>query len=391
MSLPKFRGRRGSSDVGMIHLFQPTLGREELDAVSKVFESNWVGKGAITDQFEDDFAAHLGVDTVLVRSVNTCTEGLFQSMVLLGIGSGDEVIVPTISHVSAANAVASSGAKVIFCDVDKRTLNATASFIERKITAKTKAVIIVHYGGLPCEMSDICQLLQQKPIALIEDSACSVASRYAGKACGTFGDIGAWSFDSMKIAVTGDGGMMYFRTADLSQRFEELIGLGVSPPSGFASPKRERWWEFEISTYGRRATMNDVASAIGVTQLKKLPDMITRRQEIHSYYDRELADLTWLRLPPGVPDNMVSSYYLYWIQTAPEIRDRLAVCLRNNDIYTTFRYYPLHSVKYYGTTDRLESAEEAAQATLCIPNHQSLSNEDLGKIVEHIVAFGEGL
>jgi len=373
----------------VINVFQPALGDEELEAVGRVFKSNWVGKGKVTDEFETLFAQHIGVERNLVRSISCCTEGLFQSMILLGIGPGDEVILPTISFVGAGNAVASVGARPVFCDVDRRTLNATAEFIEAKITKRTKAVIILHYGGVPCEMDEICELLNRKGIYLIEDSACSVASRYKGKACGTFGDIGVWSFDAMKILVTGDGGMIYCKTPEMAQRVEELIYLGLKTKSGFSAKVDTRWWEFDISCYGRRAIMNDIASAIGIVQLRKLSDFIKRRKEIHEYYNCALGELDWLEIPPKVPDYMESSYYFYWIQTKPEIRDRLAKYLRERGIYTTFRYYPLHWVKFYGAQDiRLPNAESAALSTLCIPIHQSLSNDDLDKIIESIYDFG---
>jgi len=374
----------------MINVFQPSLGEEEIEAVKKVFKSNWVGKGEITNQFEILFAQHVGTDRNLIRSVSCCTEGLFLSMQLLGIGQGDEVILPSISFVGAANAAAAAGAKPVFCDVDKRTLNCTAELIEEKITPRTKAVIILHYGGVPCEMDDIRELLNHKGIYLIEDSACSVASRYKGKACGTFGDIGTWSFDAMKILVTGDGGMIYCKTPEMAQQAERLLYLGLITKSGFSSSADTRWWEFEISCYGRRAIMNDIASAIGIEQLKKLPNFIKRRKEIHEYYNRFLAELDWLQLPPPIPEYMESSYYFYWIQTKPKIRDRLAKYLRENGIYTTFRYYPLHWVKFYGAYHtKLPGAEEAALSTLCLPIHQSLSDEDLAKIVECIYNFGK--
>jgi len=375
----------------MINVFQPALGQEELETVRRVFESNWVGKGKLTDRFEADFAQYAGVDRSLVRSVNCCTEGLFQSMTLLGIPPGDEVILPTISFVGAANAVAGSGAKPVFCDVDRRTLNPSAEFIEQKITARTRAVMILHYGGVPCPMDEIVELVHRKGIALIEDSACSVASRYKGKACGTFGDVGVWSFDAMKILVTGDGGMLYCRTAELAQRAEEQVYLGILTESGYSSEVDTNWWEFEISCYGRRAIMNDIASAIGIEQLKRLPAFISRRKQIHELYNRALQDVDWLQTPPEIPPHMHSSYYFYWIQTRSDIRDRLAKHLRDNGIYTTFRYYPLHCVKFYGACTRLPNAEAAAQTTLCIPMHQSLSEEDVHKIVDSIREFGKRL
>jgi len=372
----------------MINIFQPALRAEELEAIRRVFESNWVGKGEVTDQFEGEFAASIGVERKLVRSISCCTEGLFQAMTLLGLRAGDEVILPSISFVGAANAIASAGARPIFCDVDKRTLNTSAEHIEQKITPKTKAVMILHYGGLPCEMDEICQLAREKGLYLIEDSACSVASSYKGRSCGTFGEIGVWSFDAMKILVTGDGGMIYCRTGEMARQAERLIHLGLVTKSGFSSELDLRWWEFEVSCYGRRAIMNDIASAIGIEQLKKLQTFIARRKQIHEFYSWSLSQLDWLLPPPDIPPHARSSYYFYWVQTSPDVRDRLAKHLRDNGIYTTFRYYPLHWVTFYNARASLPNAEEAAQTTLCIPLHQSLSDEETHKIVDCIRGFG---
>lgn len=371
----------------MINVFQPALGTEELEAVRKVFESNWIGKGKLTDQFEAEFARHLGVARELVRSASCCTEGLFQAISLLGIGSGDEVVLPTISFVGAANAIAESGARPVFCDVDPRTLNATAELIEQKLTPRTRAVMILHYGGVPCELDEICDLTRRKGIALIEDSACSVASRYKGRACGTFGDIGAWSFDAMKILVTGDGGMVYCRSPEMAERAEELLYLGLRMRSGYSSAVDKKWWEFEIAAYGRRAIMNDMASAIGLEQLKKFPGFVARRKRVHERYSRAFASVSWLRCPPQIPPEAQSSYYFYWVQTPVGVRDRLAVYLRERGIYTTFRYYPLHWVKFYGAADTLPGGEEAADTTLCLPLHQSLSDHDVERVIDAVTQF----
>lgn len=374
----------------MINVFQPALEAEELDAVRRVFESSWPGKGKVTAQFETEFARHLGTDRELLRSVNSCTEGLFQAVALLGIGPGDEVILPSISFVGAANAVVACGARPVFCDVDAASLNCTADTIERCVGGRTKAVLLLHYGGVPCEMEGICDLVERKGLKLIEDSACSAASCFRGKACGLFGDVGVWSFDSMKMLVTGDGGMIWCRTAELARRAEQLLYLGLGNQSAFAKNVETRWWEFEVNCCGRRGILNDIASAIGLEQLKKLPRFLARRKQIHEFYDRELGGLGWLTCPPRVPAGSASSYYLYWIQTARERRDRLAAHLRQDGVYTTFRYFPLHRVAFYGTDHRLPNADKAADASLCLPLHASLSDEDLEHIVASIRRFDRG-
>jgi dTDP-4-amino-4,6-dideoxygalactose transaminase len=371
----------------MINVFQPSLGQRELEAVGRVFESNWPGKGRVTEEFERTFAEYIDAPATQVRSVSCCTEGLFQSIELLGLGPGDEVVLPAISFVAMANAVAARGATPVFCDVDARTLNATAATIEAKLTPRTRAVEILHYGGLPCELDDIVDLVRSHDLALIEDSACSVASTYRGRSCGTFGTFGIWSFDSMKILVTGDGGMMYFDADELAQRAEEALYLGLKTTSGLTSGADQRWWEFEIGDFGRRAIMNDISAAIGLEQLDRLPSFIERRREIHDRYDSELADVSELVTPPAIPVHATSSFYFYWIQTRPETRDRLARFLRDNGVYTTFRYYPLHLVQRYGAREALPVAEHAALSTLCIPIHQALSEDDVAYVVARIREF----
>jgi aminotransferase len=371
----------------MINVFQPALGAEELDAVRRVFESDWPGKGKLTDQFEAEFALHLGTDRELVRSANSCTEGLFLAMALLGIGSGDEVILPSISFVGAANAIVACGARPVFCDVDRASLNCTAAAIERCIDRRTKAALILHYGGVPCDMDAIGELLTSQRLLLIEDCACSVASRFGDKASGTFGDVGVWSFDSMKALVTGDGGMIWCRTPELARRAEQLLFLGLESRSGIAKSAEARWWEFEVTCCGRRGILNDIASAIGIEQLRKLPRFLARRKQIHEFYDRELSSLSWLTCPPPIPDGSTSSYYMYWIQADTDRRDRLAAHLRHDGIYTTFRYFPLHRVRYYDAQPSLPHAEKAADETLCLPLHPSLSDDDLERIATSIHRF----
>jgi dTDP-4-amino-4,6-dideoxygalactose transaminase len=378
----------------MINVFQPSLGAEELAALEEVFRSNWIGKGKKTDQFEAAFAEHLGAGRAQIRSVTCCTEGLFQVFEILGLGAGDEVILPSVSFVGAANAVASRGARVVFCDVDPRTLNATAEHIAAKITPQTRAVMILHYGGVPADLDPIVELTGRKGLALVEDSACSVSSRYKGKACGTFGNFSSWSFDAMKILVTGDGAMLYCRDPEAAQRAEEQIYLGLVSKSGLASAQtvKGKWWEFSISGFGRRAIMNDVTSAIGLVQLGKLQGFIARRRQVHAMYDLGLADLPWLRLPPAIPPHCESSYYFYWIQTQKEqVRDDLAVHLKDDGIYSTFRYFPLHWVGKYGCPGPLPNTERAANTTLCIPLHHSLTDAEVEHIVGSIRRFGAHL
>lgn len=375
----------------MINVYQPSLGKEELNRISEVFESNWIGKGQLVTDFESEYANHIHVDKSHILSTNCCTEGLFSSMHLLDIKEEDEVIIPTISFVGAANSVCANGSKLVLCDVDKRTLNARAEDIEKVITPKTKALLLLHYGGVPCEMDEIVALCEEKNIKIIEDCAAGVCSSYKGRALGTIGDMGMWSFDAMKILVCGDGAMLYFKDEEIRNKAEKWLYFGLETKSGYENSVAQKWWEFDISSFGHRAIMNNVTAAMALEQLKKLPLFIEKRKKVHEFYEEDLSQYEWIDRPIPIADDCSSSYYFYHIQVKNGKRDELATFLRQNGIYTTYRYFPIHRVKGYGITGSFPNADYATDNTLSLPIHQSISEEDLDYISSKIKEFSKNI
>jgi aminotransferase len=382
----------------MINIYQPSLGKEELKAIKEVFNSNWLGKGPKTEQFIKEFSSKLVTDNFHgvgfsiaspnnLLTISSCTEGLFQAIDLY-VNEGDEVILPSISFIGAINAVLAKKAIPVFCDVNDRTLNVESKHIDKKITPKTKAVIVIHYAGVPCDIENIVSLCKSKNIKLIEDNANSPFSKVNVKNTGTFGDIGLWSFDSMKQLVIGDGGMIYCNNLSDKEKLDKLTYLGLESKSGFSNSVDNKWWEFNISSPSRRSITNDIQAAMGIEQLKKIDTQIAKRKIIHDTYTNELKNLGWLNVPLDLKLGITSSYYMYHIQTKnKKDRDKLAKYLRNKNIYTTFRYYPLHWVKYFKSNIKLPNTEKAAFNTLCIPLHQGLKQDDVSYIIETIKKF----
>lgn len=372
----------------MINVMQPALGQEELRRIKEVFDSNWIGKGNLVSDFERQYAEHLGSDPNRVLSTNCCSEGLFSSMHLLGLQPDDEVIVPTISFVGAGNAVCANGSKLVLCDVDRRTLNTRAEDIERVITSKSKAILLLHFGGIPCDMDSIMDLAENYNLKVIEDCAAGVCSQYKGQALGTFGDIGMWSFDAMKILVCGDGAILHFKTPKLRNKADKWLYFGLETKSGYENSVAQKWWEFDISCYGHRAVMNNITAAIALEQLKKLPVFMEKREAVHKLYNEGLKDLEWLDIPLPLGDGCKSSYYFYHIQIKNGKRDELAHYLREAGVYTTYRYFPLHRVPYYGIEGNFPGADYAADNTLCLPIHQSLTRNEVEMIISKVREFG---
>ena len=383
----------------MINMYQPSLGKEELKAIKEVFNSNWLGKGPKTKEFIEKFSSKLidyNYEGIAFTSPNpenfltisSCTEGLFQSIDLF-VKKGDEVILPSINFIAAINAIVAKGAMPILCDVNKRTLNVEVQHIEEKITPNTKAIIVLHYAGVPCDIENIAKLCKSKNIKLIEDNANSPFSKVNVKNTGTFGDIGLWSFDSMKQLVMGDGGMIYCKNPNDKEKLDKLTYLGLETKSGFSNSVDNKWWEFNVSSPSRRSITNDIQAAMGIEQLKKIDSQITKRKLIHDTYSNELKSLNWLDVPLDLPIGITSSYYMYHIQLKnSKDRDKLAKYLKQNKIYNSFRYYPLHWVKYFKLNKiNLPNTEYAANNTLCIPLHQGLKQDDVSYIIETIKKF----
>lgn len=371
----------------MIHLVRPQVGEEELRGVAEVFQSRWLGVGPRTMAFEAGFAEHIGVESDNVVFVNSGTAALFLAMQTLDLREGDEVVLPSASFVAAANAIMSCGARPVFCDVDERTLNPTLDDIEAALTPRTRAVIVLHYGGYPGDIARIAAYCRDRGIALVEDAACSVASQVDGKAVGSFGDLAIWSFDAAKVLVTGDGGMLYARDRRQAERARRMAYHGLVHARGYgdAAGARDRWWEPELSEVGCRFIGNDLTAAIGIVQLRRLPELVGRRKEIAESYDRALKDVRGVTLPPPLPPGHESTHYYYWVQVEQAIRDAVASKLFAAGIYTTFRYAPLHKVPLYGSTDRtFPKAERAAERTLCIPIHPGLDDLDVETVVTEL-------
>ena len=191
----------------------------------------------------------------------------------------------------------------------------------------------------------------------------------------------------MKIITTGDGGMIYCKNENILQQIKYRTYLGLKS-SGSTNPVDQKWWEFDVESPGSKATMNDLSAAIGLEQLKKVDTFLTNRKLIHTVYDKGLSNLDWLDTPPEIASSVTSSYYMYYVQTKnADHRNRLARYLRDRGVYTTFRYYPLHWVKYYNSSAKLPNSEWIANHTLNLPLHQSLSQKDVAHIIKAIKEF----
>lgn len=371
----------------MLEVFRPFLGEAEAAAAARVIASGWVGLGPQVAEFERAFAAHLGVPSEHVVTVSCATEGLYQVCALIAeeADRAANVVMPANAFIGAANAVLETdGLDLQLYDVLRDSLNPSALQIAQASNDDTIAVLVQHFGGTACDLPLIAQLCRAQGLYLVEDCACAVATRVDGRAAGTFGDFGIWSFDAMKILVCGDGGMVYCRDAAHAAWIRRATRLGQSQLSGRGAVG-ERWWEFESTLPGRRAIMNDIQAAIGLTQLGKLATMVAVRRLLWGEYHTRLAGARGLLgTAPCPPAGVESSCYTYWIYHAQ--RDALASHLRAQGVYTTYRYWPVHYAHGW-QHQHFPNVEWAAAHMLMLPLHPALTAADVARICDLILEF----
>lgn len=366
----------------MISVFGSSVGQEELTEVASCLDAQWMGAGPKVDAFEKRFAARLGLPNFAM--LDSGSNALYLAVQLLDLPRGAEVVLPAFTWIACAQAVVLNGCVPVFCDVDPDTQNVTADTIRPRLSARTGAVMVVHYAGKPVDMAPILAL----GLPVIEDAAHAVDSTQNGVACGAIGDVGIYSFDAVKNLATPEGGGITVRDPARFERARALRYCGIAKSGFAASASGSRWWEYAVQGVAPKMLSNDVCAAIGLVQLDKLDRNQARRRRIWDTYQRELAGLERVRRPVEAAPGERHSYFTYCIRVdGPGARDRLAQHLYRQGIYTTLRYHPLHLNPIYGSTEPLPVSEALNETALSLPIHPQLSDDDVDRVLEAIRAF----
>ena len=374
----------------MLRVFGSDTGERELTEVKRVLDSEWLGYGPASKEFERRFSERIGQDFILV---NSCSNALYLAVKLLNLPKGAQVILPTWTHAACANAIILNGLEPVFCDIDPETLNATPETIQACTSKDTAAVMVVDYGGYPVNINGITRL----GFPVIEDAACAVDSKYdRGQYCGTIADIGCYSFDSMKNLTMGEGGGLTSANKHIMERARYLRYSGFAESGLDRAGRTARWWDVEMREPSLRFLPSDVNAGIGLAQLSRLPQMQNKRRILAGVYNNELPWPDHVALPPS---HMFHSWFTYPIQVDAEIRDDLAHFLLDQGIYTTMRYPPLHLMPAYGTAlghsgqavgvayKSLPVAERMANEVLNLPLHPGMSTDDAASVASAVWEF----
>ena len=367
----------------------PVLSGNERAYVNECLETGWISSvGRFVGDFESSFAKFVGVEHAISCCNGTCA--LHLALVGLGVGPGDEVIVPTLTYVASANAVTYCGATPVLVDVEPKSMNLDPARVEELITPRTKAIMAVHLYGHPADMDALEAIANRHGIALVEDAAEAHGATYKGRTVGSIGRVSMFSLFGNKIITSGEGGVLTTNDAELAARLRLHRGQGMDP--------KRRYW-FPVVGYNYR--MTNIQAAIGLAQLEKVDEHLRARQRVRRWYDERLAELSDHLQPPAVHPWAHHSFWMYTVvlsESSPHSRDELMARLEADGIETRPVFYPMHVMPPYKNDARqFPVADHLAARGMNLPTHGLLSENDVDYVVARLrahltlsVALGRG-
>ena len=371
----------------------PEIGEEEIAEVVDTLRSGWVTTGPKARKFEEAFVAYLSDDSLQAIAVNSATAGLHLALEALGIGPGDEVITTTHTFTATAEVVRYLGADVKLVDIDPATLNIDPRAIEAAITPRTKCIMPVHYAGLAVDMDAIFAIADKHGLKVVEDAAHALPTMYKGQMIGlSRSDAVVFSFYANKTMTTGEGGMLVTRDKDLAARAKVMRLHGINRDAFDRFTAKVPSWYYEIVAPGFKYNLTDIAAALGLHQLKRLPAFQTRREAIARRYQEALADLPLILPPTPVHAGDLHSWHLYVVRlddTATVTRDQVIDSLFADGIGVSVHYIPLHLHPYWQERydlqpEQFPHSQKAYERMLTLPLYTRMTDEDVERVTASV-------
>jgi perosamine synthetase len=360
----------------------------DIQAVARVLASDWLTSGPAVEAFEEAVAAYVGSRQAV--AVSSGTAALHAAVAAAGIGPGDEVILPPITFVASANAVVYQGATPVFADVDPETLLLDPVSVEAKLTPRTKAILGVDYAGQPCDYEALRAIARRHGLVLIADGCHALGADDKGRRVGTLADLTVFSFHPVKPITTGEGGMVTTQNASWADRMRRFRNHGIT--ADFLQRQRSATWFYEVVDLGYNYRLTDIQSALGVSQLRKLPEFLQRRRQIARTYDRAFLQHPAIR-PLPVRAGVTHAYHLYVVRLdeehAPCTRAELFAGLRAAGIGVNVHYIPVHLHPFYRERFQTQSgqcpvAEAAYERILSLPIFPAMTDQQVDDVVHAV-------
>jgi dTDP-4-amino-4,6-dideoxygalactose transaminase len=371
----------------------PLIGDEEIAEVADSMRSGWITTGPKAKRFEEEFAAFVGARHAI--AVSSCTAALHLSLAALGIGPGDEVIVPTMTFCATANVVVHLGARPVLVDTDEQGL-LDLNACEQALSSKTKAIVPVHYAGQTCDLDSLARLAAARGVPVVEDAAHAIGAEYRGARVGVHSRAVAFSFYATKTMTTGEGGMITTNDGGLAVLLRRLALHGMSRDAWKRYSEAGSWY-YEVTEPGYKSNMTDIQASMGLHQLRKLENFIRRRRDLASLYGRGFGNLPEIRLPVEL-EGRRHCYHLYpvWLDTKALAMSRAEFIeeLKERRIGASVHFIPLHRHPYYAQTygyspGDFPGAERMYEGLVSLPLYPSMTDEDAMDVVDAVLAIIE--
>jgi dTDP-4-amino-4,6-dideoxygalactose transaminase len=360
------------------------FGPDEALAVQKVLASKWLSMGEVTATFEQQFAGFLKAPYAV--AVSNGTAALHLALKALGIGEGDEVIVPALTFVASVNAVLYVGATPVFVDItSSEDLGLAPEAVQQAITPRTKAVMVVHYGGYPADMAAITAAIEGKNIALVEDAAHAPGAELTGRKLGTIGDIGCFSFFANKNMTTGEGGMLTTSRQDVYERAHRLRSHGMTTVTW--DRHRGHAYSYDVVDLGFNYRTSELNAALGITQLQKLPLNLERRRKLAEQYHEGLRSLSGMTMPFQIYRGVSAFHLLPILLEDASRRTHVMQYLVTRGIQTSIHYPPVHQFSFYQSLAQnhpvsLPKTESVGRRQLTLPLYASMTESQVGYVCD---------
>jgi len=359
---------------------------EEVDAVKEALFSGWIGLGPKTQEFEEKFAEYVGAKYAV--GLNSGTAALHLALRVLDLGANDEVITTSLTFVSTNHVILYNGARPVFADINVDTMTLDIKDIKRKLNPNTKVILPVHYGGHPADLDELMDIARSKKIYLIEDAAHACGAEYKAKRIGSFGDITCFSFHAVKNLSVGEGGMITTNNEKFAEHIRKLRWMGIDKSTWDRSKNEKTYaWEYKVDELGFKEHLDDIHSAIGLVQLKRLDKLNKRRREIVERYNHAFGNVSWLSIPVERP-YVKSSYHLYVIKVSPSLRDKLIDHLAGYGIASGVHYFPNHLYSVYEPYRvSLPVTESTYREIITLPLYPDLGDAQVNEIIGAVLDF----
>jgi len=369
-----------------IPVFIPHTGNDTKKYLENALDVGWLGMGASTKEFEDKISTFLGLKNRFVVATNTGTSALHIALRVANVGPGDEVITPSFNYVADHQAIKMTGASVVMCDIQDDDLGIDCKKAEKLITKKTKAIIPLHFAGIPCKQTQVFELAKKYDLRVIEDAMHAFGTTVNNNKIGSYGDIVCFSFDPVKIITSIDGGCVIVKSKKEFQNLQKLRILGVDKDTT-QRYKNKRAWDYDVVSEGYRYHLTNIMASVGISQIKRINEFIKSRQKICQEYNQAFKNIDDLKIPQSDFSNV--SPFIYYLRILNNKRDEIIKHLDGLDIDVGIHFIPVHKHSYFSNEKHgdMTVTENVVKEVLTLPLHSNMKNTHVKRVIDGIVTF----